>query len=525
LGENNHGPDVSPTPGAAPGSDYGEGILAPYLRTVRARWLLVAVFAVVALGGGLLLISTASREYEASAEILATPIEGADPSFLGLDLLRESGDPARTVLTAASVVGSPEAADLAARRMGPGWDRQRVLAATRIEPQGQSSVLAVIATADDGPLAARLANTFAEASLEHRHATLQRQLDLAISRLQRRLNQERQAAGPGGNATVRALAEQLTGLLALRATERDPTLALSQPAEVPSAPIGAPSWLVLSAALLAGLVLGSLVALAAETLARRIRDQEEFVHLYPLPLLAGIPWLPRGRRRAERLLPTALEAFRTLRAQLQQYGSGRSILLTSASSADGRTTATVNLGFAFAEAGHRVVLIDLDLRKPELSPAAGVTPSRGLTPLLDGDADLTNLLLESSVAPGLYVLPAVPGDAVALEWVTRRLPALLSQALRLADYVIIDTPPLGEVSDALRIASQVDDVVVVARPRHTSRSSFLVVRDLLGRFGIVPRGLLVVGEKIHTPGAFFMRSSAFRDQVEAGGPTAQSGPH
>jgi hypothetical protein len=91
--------------------------------------------------------------------------------------------------------------------------------------------------------------------------------------------------------------------------------------------------------------------------------------------------------------------------------------------------------------------------------------------------------------------------------------------------VIIDTPPLGEVSDALRIASQVDDVVVVARPRHTSRSSFLVVRDLLGRFGIVPRGLLVVGEKIHTPGAFFMRSSAFRDQVEAGGPTAQSGPH
>jgi capsular polysaccharide biosynthesis protein len=478
----------------------------------------VATFAAVALAGGVLLISTASREYEASAEILATPIEGTDPSFLGLDLLRESGDPARTVLTAASILGSPEAAELAARRMGPGWDRQRVLAATRIEPQGQSSVLAVIATADDGSLAARLANTFAEASLEHRRATLQRQLDTAISRLQRRLNRERQGAGPAGNVTVRALSEQLTALVALRATERDPTLALSEHADVPSAPIGAPPWLVLSVALLAGLVLGSLVALAAEALARRIRDQEEFVHLYPLPLLAGIPWLPRRKRKMERLLPTALEAFRTLRAQLQQYGSGRSILL-----ADGRTTAAVNLGFAFVEAGHRVVLIDLDLRKPELSAEAGVTPTRGLTPLLEGDADLADLLLESSVAPGLYVLPAVAGDAVALEWVTRRLPELLMQALRLADYVIIDTPPLGEVSDALRIAARVDDVVVVVRPRHTSRSSFLVVRDLLGRFGIVPRGLLVMGEKINTPGAFYTRSSAFRDQLEAGGALGQSG--
>lgn len=512
-----------PRAAAAPRSDYSEGVLGPYLRAIRARWPLVAVIAAVAVAGSLLLISGASRKYEARAEILATPIEGNDPSFLGLDLLRESGDAARTVLTAASVVGSPEAADLTARRMGPGWDPARVLGATRIEPQGQSSVLAVIATADSGRLAARLANTFAESSLERRRATLTRQLDTTINRLRGRLQEERQGVGPAGNATARVLAERLTALDALRATERDPTLALSQSAHVPGAPIGAPTWLTLLAGLLAGLVLGSLAALAAETLARRIRDQEEFVHLYPLPLLAGIPWLPRGQRKAKRSLPAALEAFRTLRAQLQQYGSGRSILLTSASSADGRTTAAVNLGFAFAEAGHRVVLVDLDLRKPELCPTAGISPGRGLTPLLEGDPDLTNMLVESSGTPGLYVLPAVEGDAVALERVTRQLPELLSQALELADYVIIDTPPLGEVSDALRIAAQVDDVVIVARPRHTSRTSFLVLRDLLERFGIVPRGLLVVGEKIQTPGAFYMRSSAFRDQLEAGGPIGQSG--
>jgi Mrp family chromosome partitioning ATPase/capsular polysaccharide biosynthesis protein len=507
----------------APRPDYSEGVLGPYLRAIRARWPLVTLIVVVALAGSLLLVATASRRYEARAEILATPLEGNDPSFLGLDLVRESGDPARTVLTAASVVGSPEAADLTAQRMGPGWDRRRVLAATRIEPQGQSSVLAVVATADNGPLAARLANTFAESSLTRRRETLERQLDEAIARLQLRLEEEGAGEGPAGNATARVLAQQLTALEALQATGRDPTLALSERADIPSAPIGAPAWLTLFAGLLVGLVLGGTAAIAAEALARRVRDQDELVHLYPLPLLAGIPWLPRGKRRAKRSLPAALEAFRTLRAQLQQYGPGRSILLTSASSADGRTTAAVNLGFAFAEAGHRVVLIDLDLRNPELSPAAGVSPQRGLTPLLEGDFDVTDLLLESSLAPGLYVLPAVAGDAVALEWVTRQLPELLSQALRFADYVIIDTSPLGEVSDALRIAAQVDDVVIVTRPRHTGRTSFLLVRDLLDRFGIVPRGLLVVGEKIHTPGAFYMRSSAFRAQLEAGAPSGPSG--
>jgi capsular exopolysaccharide synthesis family protein len=513
---------------APPRSDYSEGVLLPYLRAIRARWPLVAVLAAVAVAGSVLLILTDSRKYEARAEILATPVEGTDPSYFGIDLLRDSGDPARTVLTAASVLQSPGAAELTARRMGPGWDRERVLAATRIEPQGQSSVLAVIATADKGWVAARLANTFAESALARRRANLERQLDEAIARLQLRLRQqlrlqrERPGQGPAGNATARTLAEQITALEALRAAGRDPTLALSERAEVPDAPIGAPPWLILVAGLVAGLVLGGIAAIAAEALARRLRDEEELVHLYPLPLLAGVPWLPRRKRKARRSLPGTLEAFRTLRAQLQQYGPRRSILLTSGSSGDGRTTAAVNLGFAFAEAGHRVVLIDLDLRKPELAAAAGVSPERGPTPLLEGDTDLTSLVQESSVAPGLYVLPAVAGDAVALEWVTRQLPVLLSQALRLADYVIIDTPPLGEVSDALRIATQVDDVVIVTRPRHTSRSSLVIVRDLLERFGIVPRGLLVIGEKIHTPGAFYGRTSAFRAQLEAGAPSGPS---
>jgi Mrp family chromosome partitioning ATPase len=74
-----------------------------------------------------------------------------------------------------------------------------------------------------------------------------------------------------------------------------------------------------------------------------------------------------------------------------------------------------------------------------------------------------------------------------------RVPLLLADARAAADFVVIDTPPLGEFSDALRIAQEVDEVIVVARPRHTDRRHFEVMRDLLNRTGHVPVGMLVVG--------------------------------
>ena len=74
-----------------------------------------------------------------------------------------------------------------------------------------------------------------------------------------------------------------------------------------------------------------------------------------------------------------------------------------------------------------------------------------------------------------------------------RFPLLLAEARAAADYVVIDTPPLGEFSDALRTAHDVDDVIVVTRPRHTNRNSFEVMRDLLDRTGHVPAGMVVIG--------------------------------
>lgn len=75
----------------------------------------------------------------------------------------------------------------------------------------------------------------------------------------------------------------------------------------------------------------------------------------------------------------------------------------------------------------------------------------------------------------------------------RRLPAIIAEARELADTVIIDTPPLGEVADALRVAGEVDEIVLVARPGNTNRHGLEEVRDLLTRSGHIPAGLIIVG--------------------------------
>jgi capsular exopolysaccharide synthesis family protein len=258
---------------------------------------------------------------------------------------------------------------------------------------------------------------------------------------------------------------------------------------------------VVALALMAGFLLGTGTALLIEMLDRHIRDQDELLALYPLPVLARIPKLPRrltkGRADASPMAmpPAVREGFRTLLVQLEQRsGTNRTVMVTSATSRDGKTTSAINLAFALVGAGHRVILIDFDLRKPDIGAALGATSERGLISLLAEDVKLADLLVPAAQLPPLQVVPAgTEGDVVLLEALTRQLPQVLKEAQELADYVIIDTAPLGEVSDALRIADLVDDIVVVTRPGHTNRVNFELMRDLLEQTGKTPLGFLILG--------------------------------
>jgi Mrp family chromosome partitioning ATPase len=470
----------------------GESAFTTYLPAMRRHWVLVAVVTLAALAGGVAALSIVKRDYEATSQILVAPLHITDQTFVGLGLLRETGDPARTAQTAARLVESPRAAELAAKRLGPGWDRRRVLGAVRVATRPQSNLLAVTGSAGSAALAARVANEFTSSALAVRERLVKSQLRAAIGRLRSRLRLERAAGSESGG---RDIIERLIALEAALHADGDPTLSLAQSADRPTAPVGAPPWRVVLMALLGGLVLGMLAAVVIDSFDRRVRNQEDLASAYPLPTLATVPRVSRrARSQPGPPAPGSLDAFHTVRAQLQQLGSKRAILITSATSGDGRTTTATSLALAMVEAGQRVLLMDLDLRKPEVAELVGVRPERRLGSPIDDDSRIASLVVESPAIPGLLVLPAAKGDRGALEALTRRLPDLLAEALEeLVDYVILDTPPLGETSDALRLAAQVDDVVVVVRPGHSERASLRATRDLLERSEIFPCGMVVIG--------------------------------
>jgi capsular exopolysaccharide synthesis family protein len=469
--------------------------LGPYVRAVSSHAVLFVLVTLATLAGAAALLSARSPNYEATAELLVTPLQQDDRTFLGIQLLRDSGDPTRTVQTAAALIGSPIAATRTAQQLGGGQTRQSVEDAVKVEPLGESNIVGVTADASSSGAAARLANAYAANALLVRAEVLRGQVGDAIRPLS--------FPGRGGPLSPEDAA-RLAELRAVR-DRGDPTLSLSQAAQPPRSPTGAPSWLVLVLALVAGLTLGAIVAVLAERLDRRVRDIGELFALAAIPVLARVPTVGRSKRGkrgwpALKVPPLVRESFRTLQMQIDQRRAddghdGRTIVVTSPSSGDGKTTTAVCLALALVAAGHEVILLDCDLRRPDIASRLGLDASTNLVTLLSTPATLDELLVRIDEFPALRVLPAVGGiaDGANIELLTRRAGDIVAEARSLADYVVVDTAPLGVVSDALALTPHADDVLLVGRPHNSDRRAVETATALLERAHTPPTGWVVVG--------------------------------
>lgn len=247
---------------------------------------------------------------------------------------------------------------------------------------------------------------------------------------------------------------------------------------------------------------------------RRVRDEAELTHMYPLPVLARVPLLKRLALKGAGgpsllVVPEVREAFRTIIAQLEtSHDSDRSLMLTSASTGDGKTTSSVNLAMSLAGTGHSVALLDLDFRKPDLALRLNLDRTASIQDIisdLDQRKGIKDLLVEVPPLHSLKVLSvsADPENAVLVDALNHRLPELLAAARGHAEYVVIDTAPLGEVSDALRVAQIVDAVILVARLGNTRRRNLQITRDLLERTGRTPAGYLLIGGDQGATGTYY----------------------
>ncbi|WP_246833310.1 polysaccharide biosynthesis tyrosine autokinase [Williamsia sp. 1138] len=223
-------------------------------------------------------------------------------------------------------------------------------------------------------------------------------------------------------------------------------------------------------ALVVGFILSVAVVFIRDRLNNRVRDEGELADVSAAPVLATVP--SDDLLREQGLIDfssgatLAAEAYRKLRTNLAFTtvdSPSRIIIVTSALAAEGKTTTAMNLAAALAETGKRVVLVDADLRRPQVYHRTGGMGDVGFTNYLKGDGSLADLLQPSEVS-GLQILasgPQPPNPAELLG--SKKAGQGISNLSEMFDYVIIDSPPLLPVTDAAVLAQWADGVVLVAR--------------------------------------------------------------
>ena len=176
------------------------------------------------------------------------------------------------------------------------------------------------------------------------------------------------------------------------------------------------------------------------------------------------------------------EAYRTLRTNIQFYSLDdpvRSVLVTSASAQEGKSTTIANLAVTFAQAGQQVILVDSDLRRPALHTHFGVKMSPGLSNVVRDDSDPIAALQATSV-PGLRLLasgelPPNPSELIGAQ----RMERIISNLRQEADIVLFDSPPIVAVTDAAILSRKVDGVVLVVSIGRTKRDHAVKAREIL----------------------------------------------
>jgi capsular exopolysaccharide synthesis family protein len=178
------------------------------------------------------------------------------------------------------------------------------------------------------------------------------------------------------------------------------------------------------------------------------------------------------------------EAYRTLRTNIQFSSLDRpvrTLLVTSTSAAEGKSTTIANLAVTFASAGNQVVLVDSDLRRPSLDGLFGLNNAKGLTSIMLDDSDPT-LVLQTTRVDRLRVLtsgPLPPNPSELLG--SQRLDRILKTLSESADLVLLDCPPIIAVTDAAVLARKVDAVLLVVNAGKTRREHAARARQLLDK--------------------------------------------
>jgi succinoglycan biosynthesis transport protein ExoP len=285
----------------------------------------------------------------------------------------------------------------------------------------------------------------------------------------------------------------------------------------PAEPVLRPQSTVILTALVFSLLAGIVVAFLMESLDTGLRSIAEIESITELPSLAIIPRARRSSVDQAATLTTAqrnigvltqpksqfAEAFRSLRTSLLLSSTGKPpkiIVLTSATPSEGKTTAASNLAAILAQRDTRVLLIDGDLRRPNIHHRFGLNGKIGLTTVLTGATKLEDTVQRVPEIPNLDILPSGPVPPFPTEMLSSdAMNTILKRCGEIYDYIVIDSPPILSVTDGVILARDADAVVLVVRHGKSSKHVVRRARDLLLRSGASITGIVLNAVDLNSP--------------------------
>jgi len=406
--------------------------LRDYLRIFRERWAIVLVLVLVGLAAAGALWYLRPKEYTAKLTmyVSAQTADSAQSAYQGAQLSQQR------VTSYVELVASPRVTEEVVRRLqlplSPDDLAEQIKASSALD-----SVLVGVAVTDTSP---------------QRAAAIANAVGLVFSGL---VTEIERPTAPGAQPPV--------------------AIRVVQPAPVPSIPSSTSLPVALVLGLLGGLALGIGAALARNAVDTSVTSPEHLRDLTGAPNLGFIAFDAQTPKRPltvhEDPQSPRSEAFRQLRTNLQFVdvdNPRKVVVITSSLPGEGKSTTLVNLGIALASAGHRVLAVEADLRRPALADLLGLDRAVGLTSVLAGRVHVGQAVQHWPGGVDVLAsgpLPPNPSELLASQQMANMLGDLRAEY----DAILIDTPPLLPVTDAAAVAQATDGVILVCRYKETKR--------------------------------------------------------
>jgi succinoglycan biosynthesis transport protein ExoP len=503
--------------------DNSLSTLHDYLGVLRRRkWILIPPL-VLAPAAAVLLATGKPVRYDASAQVLvnrqnlAANLSGVnDPTQF---------DSTRLLTTQAQFARLPTIARRTLAAVGlKDWSASELLGESSVTSADNSDFLTFNVSDPSAARATALATAYAKEYVAYRQHFDTAQLETAQHSLRARIKRLKRA-GATNTPLYGSLVDRAGQLAAMEAV-----VASGGGLVRPAAGAGrAASHLVRDGvfALVLGLIAAVGLAFLRDALDQRPRSAEDIGDRLDLRLLGRLPRPPRALSRANRLVMLSApetpyaEAFRMVRMSLEfvtARGTNESpesadrhvrsdtqrcqrVMVTSAVEAEGKSTTVGNLAVAFAHAGRRVLLVDLDFRRASLHRFFDLNMQPGIADVVLGSAHLDNVIAPVELEPpgsgSLNVVPlgTLPPRAADAAF-TLGLEQVLGRLADRADLMLIDSPPLLRVGDALALTNYVDGLLVVTNLRAIQPSMLDELHRVLAECPAAKLGFIVTGAEV-----------------------------